>query len=248
MAKADETGARGFLHRFVTGNYNFTQTINQQQQSEEDETEEIELSLGLSLNGRFGVDPRRVDKLARSSSIPEFIKDPIAKDKNDTVFALPVGCSNLIRTCSLPTETEEDWIKRKELQTLRRMEAKRKRSEKQKNLKMARERVRVLEEENNNGEEERRENGFGNVSNYNPLPPSWVNGGKGFLHKGCFDGRLPPVATQGSNGSSQGTGSSGISELENQTGQGKFTTLFRQCRILCVYKLPVWSTATCEPE
>ncbi|KAI3467241.1 hypothetical protein Pfo_023904 [Paulownia fortunei] len=40
-----------------------------------------------------------------------------------------------MRTSSLPVETEEAWRKRKELQTLRRMEAKRRRSEKQRNLK-----------------------------------------------------------------------------------------------------------------
>ncbi|KAE8689262.1 Ninja-family protein AFP3 [Hibiscus syriacus] len=86
-------------------------------QEEEEEEEEIELSLGLSLNGRFGVDPR-AKKLKRSSSIPDFINNSTEKT------------------------TEEEWRKRKELQCLRRMEAKRKRSEKQKNLKAVRDRRR----------------------------------------------------------------------------------------------------------
>ncbi|KAK7394406.1 hypothetical protein VNO78_14934 [Psophocarpus tetragonolobus] len=84
--------------------------------------EEMELSLGLSMNGRFGVDPT-AKKIKRTTSIPELGREE--------------GTGNLVRTCSLPTETEEEWRKRKELQTLRRMEARRKRSEKQRNLKKA---------------------------------------------------------------------------------------------------------------
>ncbi|XP_010425750.1 PREDICTED: ninja-family protein AFP3 [Camelina sativa] len=88
-----------------------------QRLSQEDGEVEIELDLGLSLNGRFGVDPLAKTRLMRSSS----------------VFDLVVNeRSSLSRTCSLPVETEEEWRKRKELQSLRRrLEAKRKRSEKQ---------------------------------------------------------------------------------------------------------------------
>lgn len=95
------------------------------------EEEEIELNLGLSLGGRFGVD-KGFKKLTRSSSIAECL--PMARDENDVV-APPVAHSGLARTSSLPAETEEEWKKRKELQMLRRMEAKRRRSEKQKNVK-----------------------------------------------------------------------------------------------------------------
>ncbi|XP_018466678.1 ninja-family protein AFP3 [Raphanus sativus] len=81
---------------------------------------EIELDLGLSLNGRFGVDPLANKRLlARSPSVPEFL---VNDDR-----------SELSRTCSLPVETEE-LRKRKELQSLRRLEAKRKRSEKQRHV------------------------------------------------------------------------------------------------------------------
>ncbi|KAI8015937.1 Ninja-family protein AFP3 [Camellia lanceoleosa] len=40
----------------------------------------------------------------------------------------------LIRTCSLPTETEEEWRKRKEIQSMRRVEAKTKRLKKMKTV------------------------------------------------------------------------------------------------------------------
>ncbi|CAH8327292.1 unnamed protein product [Eruca vesicaria subsp. sativa] len=81
---------------------------------------EIELDLGLSLNGRFGVDPLANNRLlVRSPSVPEFLVN--------------VDRSALDRTCSLPVETEE-LRKRKELQSLRRLEAKRKRSEKQRHV------------------------------------------------------------------------------------------------------------------
>lgn len=102
-----------------------------------DEDEEIELSLGLSLGGRFGVD-KSSKKLMRSSSIAACL--PAVRD-DDAVAASPPPASypSLVRTSSLPVETEEEWRKRKELQTLRRMEAKRRRSEKQRNLKAERE-------------------------------------------------------------------------------------------------------------
>ncbi|CAI9775195.1 unnamed protein product [Fraxinus pennsylvanica] len=97
-----------------------------------EEDEEIELNLGLSLGGRFGVD-KSSKKLVRSSSIAECL--PVVRDDNDAVAPPPVAYDSLVRTSSLPVETEEEWRKRKELQTLRRMEAKRRRSEKQRILK-----------------------------------------------------------------------------------------------------------------
>ncbi|KAI3729261.1 hypothetical protein L6452_17914 [Arctium lappa] len=99
--------------------------------------EEVELNLGLSLGGRFGVDKSNNNKLIRSSSIAAIL--PVVKD--DGVLgggpSNPVpgrSYSGLIRTSSLPVETEEEWRKRKELQSLRRLAAKRRRSEKQRNL------------------------------------------------------------------------------------------------------------------
>ncbi|XP_022739303.1 ninja-family protein AFP3-like isoform X2 [Durio zibethinus] len=109
---------------------------------------------------------------------------------------------SLVRTCSLPTETEEEWRKRKELQSLRRMEAKRKRSEKQKNLKAVRDRNRAGFAEENYEEDKRDEAGNGAY---------WIHGGRGTVEA--------VAASQGSIGS-QGSGSSGISELECQSAQG----------------------------
>ncbi|CAN6861849.1 hypothetical protein Bca4012_040953 [Brassica carinata] len=107
---------RDLLQRFMS---------KKQKSSVEDGEVEIELDLGLSLNGRFGVDPlAKTRLLARSSSIPDLVVNG--------------GGTELSRTCSLPVETEE-WRKRKELQSLRRLEAKRKRLEKQRNVRVLRE-------------------------------------------------------------------------------------------------------------
>ncbi|KAM0058696.1 putative ethylene-responsive binding factor-associated repression, Ninja family [Helianthus debilis subsp. tardiflorus] len=103
--------------------------------------EEVELNLGLSLGGRFGVDKNNNNKLLRSSSIAAIL--PVARDDDvlsgghENLSPGPGpgrGYSGLIRTSSLPVETEEEWRKRKELQSLRRLAAKRRRSEKQKSL------------------------------------------------------------------------------------------------------------------
>lgn len=98
--------------------------------------DEIELSLGLSLNGRFGVDPKRCNNIIRASSVSSFAIGSGEKDPERWSLggAHDVGLS---RTCSLPMDTEE-WRKRKELQSLKRLEAKRKRMEKMKNVRMVR--------------------------------------------------------------------------------------------------------------
>ncbi|RYR75716.1 hypothetical protein Ahy_A01g000290 [Arachis hypogaea] len=87
---------------------------------------------------------RHAKKIKRTTSIPEFsfskslIRDEDNNNSNNNnqdiggySNNMPMPCTtNLIRTCSLPTETEEEWRKRKELQRLRRLEERRKRSEK----------------------------------------------------------------------------------------------------------------------
>lgn len=105
------------------------------------EDDDVELNLGLSLNGRFGVDK---NKLIRSSSIATIL--PVIKDddvldikrspcpSSGLVSGSGRGHSGLTRTSSLPVETEDEWRKRKELQSLRRLAAKRRRSEKQRCL------------------------------------------------------------------------------------------------------------------
>ncbi|KAI5437864.1 ninja-family protein AFP1 [Lathyrus oleraceus] len=105
----------------------------QEEEEEEDEDEGIELNLGLSLGGRFGVDKHAKNKkLIRSSSVVgtmPLLREDIAAAAG--VASPTPAYPTLVRASSLPTETEEEWRKRKELQTLRRMEAKRRRSEKQ---------------------------------------------------------------------------------------------------------------------
>ncbi|XP_043725868.1 ninja-family protein AFP2-like [Telopea speciosissima] len=86
-----------------------------------EDSEGIELNLGLSLGDCFQVDPKVKRQLIRSSSVAgltTFLRE------DDAVTPPPVA--PLPRTYSLPTETEEEQRKRKELQCLRRMEAKRK--------------------------------------------------------------------------------------------------------------------------
>jgi hypothetical protein len=100
---------RDLLQRLLSRNH-FPRKFEEQSKH----TEELELSLGLSLNGWFGVDPLRAQHLIRSSSIPDFVNP--GRDK-DAACVVSMACALLIRTCSLPTETEE-WRKRKELQTL----------------------------------------------------------------------------------------------------------------------------------
>ncbi|CAN6937901.1 unnamed protein product [Brassica oleracea] len=94
--------------------------------------EEIELDLSLSLGGRFGVDK---SKLARSSSVVgPTMPFPRENHQPETemrpVETSVAGHMGLPRTTSLLVETEEEWRKRKEMESLRRMEARRRRSEK----------------------------------------------------------------------------------------------------------------------
>ncbi|KAJ9147523.1 hypothetical protein P3X46_029675 [Hevea brasiliensis] len=183
--------------------------------SEETQVEDVELSLGLSLNGRFGVDPRAT-KLTRSSSIPDFIKP--AKD-NGSAFMVPLVSKNLVRTCSLPTETDEEWRKRKEMQMLRRMEAKRKRSEKQRILKAQKDRNTGFGKES--CEEDDREN-HTISKNHCHRQKQFVKNINGLFGAGA-EGLLPRAlviapSSQGSIGS-LGSGSSG-SESESQPVQG----------------------------
>ncbi|KAF4385576.1 hypothetical protein F8388_010132 [Cannabis sativa] len=224
------------LQRLVSKNH-----FSEESQDPNKDPDEIELSLGLSLNGRFGVDPKAINKLSlkRSSSISDFTPKPAGVDGTHRQVTPPVGCpAPLMRTCSLPMETEEEWRKRKELQMLRRMEAKRKRSEKQRIYKATRDRSRPTTEENGS-EEDRKgvnrvtQNQEQSLKNEDELSssmaiPAWVGRGKtsgdninGVVVNGDLDGPKLPVqpSFQGSGGS-HGSGSSGISESTSLSGQG----------------------------
>ncbi|NP_001413673.1 hypothetical protein VPH35_027946 [Triticum aestivum] len=91
--------------------------------------EVVELSLGLSLGGCFGANSGRDAKkprLVRSSSLAAMYSLPGTSD--DLAAATPPPAP-LMRTSSLPTETEEERWRRREMQSLKRLQAKRKRLE-----------------------------------------------------------------------------------------------------------------------
>nr|CAD1832346.1 unnamed protein product [Ananas comosus var. bracteatus] len=94
------------------------------------DSDEIELSLGLSLGGRFGAESPHRNPLVRSSSIASLTSLPAAAD------AAAPAPSPLMRTSSLPTGAEEEQRrKRREAQSLKRLEAKRKRLERRNSIK-----------------------------------------------------------------------------------------------------------------
>ncbi|KAI3462879.1 hypothetical protein Pfo_019542 [Paulownia fortunei] len=195
--------SRDLMHEFMNGNH----FPNENEQKEAEEDEEIELSLGLSLNGRFGVDPSR-KKLRRSSSVSNLVFTIGSDDNGSSHQARGVACESyapLVRTCSLPAETEE-WRRRKELQSMRSMEARKKRMEKLKN-------VRVVKEKENCSEDVLSGNGLhddvnGSV-NVQRLDSGILNGSENW-------NLIQP--SQGSIGSRRG--SSGISDLQSQLMKG----------------------------
>lgn len=85
------------------------------------DSDEIELSLGLSLGGCFGEERKEKGGLVRSSSIASM--SMMGRELEFTVV------KGIARASSLPAETEEELRKRKEIQSLKRLEAKRKRLE-----------------------------------------------------------------------------------------------------------------------
>ncbi|GFY86973.1 ABI five binding protein 3 [Actinidia rufa] len=191
-AKEKRTHPRDLLRGSVSGfPREFEETMG-------DDEEEIELSLGLSSNGRFGVDPmKRARKMNRSSSISDFMS---TNDCNNV--AARGEYAPLMRLCSLPAEAEEEWKKRKDIQSMRRMEVKRKRLEKMKRATPARDRAAVE----------------GNSEVIVPIQSKkFVIESRG--ERGSSERLLPQPSLQGSIGSF-GSGSSGISESGTQPIQG----------------------------
>ncbi|CAI9766787.1 unnamed protein product [Fraxinus pennsylvanica] len=110
--------------------------------------EEIELSLDLSSNGRFGMDPNKdAKKLKRASSISNliFAADAGGSGVNGVSAAFQTY-GTLTRTSSLPADPPEEWWRRKELQTMKRMEARKKRMEKLKNVRIGKDKENSIEE------------------------------------------------------------------------------------------------------
>ncbi|KAJ6936497.1 ninja-family protein AFP3-like [Populus alba x Populus x berolinensis] len=193
---------KDLLPRFISGNH-----CNHKLNGEED----VELSLGLSLNGRFGVDPnaKKINKSRPSSIAADFV-NPLRENGNGSSFVVPnMESTNLSGTCSMPTETEEEWRKRKEMQSLRRMEAKRKRSEKQ-NFK-------AVKDKNRGEEDDQSENGTTGNHHQKEFLKSF-NGLFGVAIEGLLtqaEVAPPPLLL-----TSQGTASSGMTEFESQPVKG----------------------------
>lgn len=192
----DSSFSRDLLRRFTCGGGNSFPVKPKEEAY--GPPENVELSLGLSLNGRFGLEPQRIGandaninrKLFRASSVNDFVNFSV-----DVELSL---YSPLTRTCSLPPETEAEWRKRKELQSLRRSEAKRKRVEKLKNGKVVK--AKTVEH--------------------------WEAGLKQSRPSASPSSSPPPAlhfSSQGSIGSQGSGGSSGVSDLESQPFQGNNT-------------------------
>ncbi|KAF8365170.1 hypothetical protein HHK36_032821 [Tetracentron sinense] len=220
--------SRDHLQGYRVGNHRLTDFA-----AANEDTEEMELNLGLSFGGRFGVDPRE-KKLVRSSSIAGLMT-PVRND--DGAASLPVAYPALIiRTCSLPTETDqEEWRKRKELQSLRR---KRKRSEKQRNFRACKDRApweRNCEDEdimamNLTGKVEGCPGNTGSVvagkqqqifpSVEPPFQlPSWASAARGAVLGRGMDTRNKINGDALAGAASQGSISSEISEFESRSVQ-----------------------------
>ncbi|CAL4923200.1 unnamed protein product [Urochloa decumbens] len=112
----------------------------QQQQHPEDaaagagDSDDIELSLGLSLGGRFGTEANKRQRLARSSSIASVCSVSSLDGDDADADPSPAAPLPLLRTSSLPTETEEERWRRREMQSRRRLEARRKRVERRNSM------------------------------------------------------------------------------------------------------------------
>ncbi|CAN6319600.1 unnamed protein product [Urochloa humidicola] len=100
------------------------------------DSDDIELSLGLSLGGRFGTEASKRPRLARSSSIASVCSVSSLDGDGDDADADPSPAAPLplLRTSSLPTETEEERWRRREMQSRRRLEARRKRVERRNSM------------------------------------------------------------------------------------------------------------------
>ncbi|TKW35694.1 hypothetical protein SEVIR_2G391900v4 [Setaria viridis] len=101
------------------------------------DSDDIELSLGLSLGGCFGADPAHEAKkprLVRSTSIPSICSLPGGFPSGEEPAAVTAPPSDLLRTSSLPTEYMEDRLRRRAMQSQRRLEAKRKRLERRNSM------------------------------------------------------------------------------------------------------------------
>ncbi|XP_073293975.1 ninja-family protein AFP3-like [Primulina huaijiensis] len=174
---------------------------------EEEEDGEIELSLGLSMNGRFGVDPER-KKLRRACSISNLVFAVGVADngsRHKERGAALEAYAPLARTCSLPTQAEE-WRHRKVLESTRSMEARKKRMEKLKNVRMLKD-TEISTENGNNG------NGSNDVATVKDNVRIIGDWNLNLVEN-------VKQTSQGSIGSQRSGGSSGISDGQSQPTEG----------------------------
>ncbi|CAL9074242.1 unnamed protein product [Musa acuminata var. zebrina] len=206
-----ERSARDFLRRFVGNGYGDETT-----EVTEGDSDEIELSLGLSLGGCFGADPKG-KKLVRSSSIASFTSLPWEPE-----FPV-VPAAALTRTSSLPTETEEERRKRKEMQSFKRLEAKRKRLERRNSIRSGAAKAGEKPDEEVTGSMAAAvaDHVAGARNGVTPPGlPAWTVGGSKRAAARPVDvpGNFPPIS-HGSLGS-QGSSTAGACALGNRAPQG----------------------------
>nr|XP_009396433.1 PREDICTED: ninja-family protein 6-like [Musa acuminata subsp. malaccensis] len=206
-----ERSARDFLRRFVGNGYGDETT-----EVTEGDSDEIELSLGLSLGGCFGADPKG-KKLVRSSSIASFTSLPWEPE-----FPV-VPAAALTRTSSLPTETEEERRKRKEMQSFKRLEAKRKRLERRNSIRSGAAKAGEKPDEEVTGSmaTAAADHVAGARNGVTPPGlPAWTVGGSKRAAARPVDvpGNFPPIS-HGSLGS-QGSSTAGACALGNRAPQG----------------------------
>ncbi|THU72613.1 hypothetical protein C4D60_Mb04t14050 [Musa balbisiana] len=204
-----ERSARDFLRRFVGNGYGDETT-----EVTEGDSDEIELSLGLSLGGCFGADPKG-KKLVRSSSIASFTSLPWEPE-----FPV-VPAAALTRTSSLPTETEEERRKRKEIQSFKRLEAKRKRLERRNSIRSGAAKAGEKPDEEVTGSMAAADHVAGARNGVTPRGlPAWTVGGSKRAAAQPVDvpGNFPPIS-HGSLGS-QGSSTAGACALGNRAPQG----------------------------
>ncbi|CAL9756008.1 unnamed protein product [Musa acuminata subsp. burmannicoides] len=211
-----ERSARDFLRRFVGNGYGDETT-----EVTEGDSDEIELSLGLSLGGCFGADPKG-KKLVRSSSIASFTSLPWEPE-----FPV-VPAAALTRTSSLPTETEEERRKRKEMQSFKRLEAKRKRLERRNSIRSGAAKAGEKPDEEVTGSmaTAAADHVAGARNGVTPPGlPAWTVGGSKRAAARPVDvpGNFPPIS-HGSLGS-QGSSTAGACALGNRAPQGIESTL-----------------------
>ncbi|CAL9174862.1 unnamed protein product, partial [Musa hybrid cultivar] len=223
LASGMDSLSRDFLRSFAGNGYG-----DEPLEATEGESDEIELSLGLSLGGCFGVDPKG-KKLVRSSSIASF-----SSLNTEPEFRATHAAAALTRTSSLPVEVEEERQKRKEVQSLRRLEAKRKRLERRNSIRSGAAKPGEKPNEDVNGGKESPamaaeqmaiDNGhlgsLGGARNGFP-PPGLPSGPAAWKRAADMAGCFPPIS-QGSIGS-QGSCSTGAGGVDGRPPQGKVST------------------------